>query len=91
MASLPTTAQLTSYLKDPPSAAGDLANELGKLDEFGYICIACLGGIFFSGTKAAPIIFGLNGIALIYQLDKLLQPGKSTTANQATQTGGTTA
>lgn len=38
-----------------------------------YILGACAAGIAFSGTKAAPVIFGLLTVALIYQLTNLLE------------------
>ncbi len=38
-----------------------------------YVMGACAVGIMFSGTKAAPVIFGILTVALIYQLTNLLE------------------
>jgi len=41
-----------------------------------YIAIACIGGVLLSGTKIGPIIVGINGVALIYQLNVLISKRK---------------
>lgn len=38
-----------------------------------YVAIACIGGTLVADTKFGPIAFGILSIALIYQLNLLLQ------------------
>lgn len=38
-----------------------------------YVGVALVSGIGLSGTRAAPVIAALLGVALIYQLNLLLQ------------------
>jgi len=38
-----------------------------------YVAIACGGGILLANTRVGPLWYGVLGIALIYQLNLLLQ------------------
>lgn len=38
-----------------------------------WVGIALFGGIMLSGTRAAPVVTGILAVALIYQLQNLLQ------------------
>jgi len=38
-----------------------------------YVTIACVGGILVANTKIGPVWYSILGVALIYQLNLLLQ------------------
>lgn len=38
-----------------------------------YIAVACVGSILLANTQFAPILAGLLGVGLIYQLNSLLE------------------
>lgn len=43
------------------------------LDNGWWVLVGCFGGILVSGTRIAPLATGILAIALIYQLNLLLQ------------------
>lgn len=49
-----------------------------------WVGVALFGGIMVSGTKAAPIAFGLLSVALIYQLQQLFSGTPTNTASGGT-------
>ena len=50
-----------------------------------WVGVALVGGISVSGTRVAPVAFGLLSVALIYQLQQLLSGNKT---SSTTSSGG---
>lgn len=65
------TTVATPVAPAAPAAPSILSN-VGP-DSGLWVGVALVGGIALSGTRAAPIVAGILGVALIYQLQLLLQ------------------
>lgn len=72
----PTTdAGITGIKTAQTSSAGGAPSNPSsfKLTDGGYVAIACLSGLILADTRVGPLIGGILGIALIYQLTLLVQ------------------
>lgn len=53
--------------------AAPTSNSVLSPDSGLWVGVALIGGMMLSGTRAAPVVAGLLGVGLIYQLQLLLQ------------------
>lgn len=59
----------------PAASASSSSSSLLAADSGLWVGVALFGGIMLSGTRVAPLVAGLLGVALIVQLQGLLSGG----------------
>lgn len=68
----PYQIPVSVFPNSPSAPAPPVSTSITSPNSGLWIGVGLVGGIALSGTKAAPLVFGILSVGLIYQLQQLL-------------------